>query len=341
MNALKISLTVIVFALLLSGCAKKLPVAPDWVNGKPGAYPQVKYIHGVGMATAREDAAAKARAEIAKQFRVKVDTLLTTLSQYTGMEGSTESNWLLKNSVSQLTKTYVDETIEGMEIVGYYEDPQKSETIYALAVLARSPARKRLEMRVLDLDREIANHVKRSEEGQGVVSQLRPLVAALEFMKEREIKNNQLSVINPTGQGLSAEITSSDLNDKLNRALEKITISVSISGDGAEAVHDAVVASLNNGRLSVAEGDKADIVIEGKVKGMETNQNSGTGFVFAKFNSRLTLKDGSNGKVFGSVEHSYRDGANNLNDAREKTLSRLSQKIVAEFNRLMYKHLTL
>jgi|GEM_PF-4341560 len=331
---------ILALALLLCSCAKKIPGPPAWVNGNPEEYPRVKYIHAVGVAATHEEAAQTARAEIAKQFNVKIETLLTTLAQYTGMEGTAGSSWILNNSVSELTRTYVDEAVQGIEVVQTWNDTQKGR-IYALAVLERGPARNRIEQRVIDLDSEISKLVERSESADSNLARLRPLVTALALMKEREIKNNQLSVINPTGQGLDGNISSAVLNEKLNAALERINISVAIKGDSAQTVKDAVIASLNNGRLSVGGEAAADIIIEGNLKGIETNEGNRTGFVFAKFTAKITLKDGTNGKVFGSVEHTYRDGGMTWNDARDKTLSHLAEMIVRDFNQKMYSHLSI
>ncbi len=333
-------LIILALILLLCSCAKKIPGPPAWINGNPDEYPRVKYMHAVGVAATHEEATQTARAEIAKQFNVKIETLLTTLAQYTGMEGASGSSWILNNSVSELTRTYVDETVQGIEIARTWNDTQKGR-VYALAVLERSPARRRIEQRVMDLDSEIAKLVERSDGGDSNLARLRPLVTALALMKEREIKNNQLSVINPTGQGLDGEISSAALNEKLNAALEKVNIKVDIGGDSAQVVNSAVVASLNNGRLSVGGDGAADIIIEGRVKGVETNEGNKTGFVFAKFTALITLKDGNSGKVFGSVEHTYRDGGMNWNDARDKTLSRLAEMIVRDFNLKMYGHLSI
>ncbi len=332
------------FALILIGfiAACSHIDRPAWIEGQvPPSYPDSRFMVGMGQGGDLATAQDRARAEIAKQFSIKVEQLQKTLEDFTGMEGNTQQSWILKTSVSELTRTYVNQTLEGVAIRESFIDPESGQA-YALATLERAPAVMRLERRVIALDFEIKSRVEQSGKGRSVVQKARPLVQALELMKEREIKNTQLTVVNAVGSGVSSLISPATLNEKLNRTLSELKVAITVEGDNAGRIREAVVKSLNNGRLTIQpEVEGADLIVRGQVKQMKTNPENRTGFVFAKTRATLELIDNLDGTTFGLVEHTYRDGAKNWTDAQEKVLMRLADLIVTDFNQKFYGYLSL
>lgn len=330
------------FLLLLFSC-KSAPVIPDWVaNGKaPEQFKPLLYL--VGIAEGAGVAAAKdnARAEIAKQFSVKIDQMLQVMEQYTGMESDKGDSWIAQTDIREMTRTYVQETIEGITIAETWFDEQKNRG-WAMAVLRRSPALMRLQEQVMELDEEIKRRVEFSSNAGDILQKIRPLVQALELMKERSIKNQQLTVVNYAGVGLDADITAAQLNEALNRTLSGIKLTVTVDGDVENRIRNAIVQSLNNGRISVQpDSENCDILIEGKLNISRTNESGKTPYVFARITTDLSLVSKLDGRIFGQVEHTMRDGALDWKDAKEKTLSKLAKQIVIKFNAKLYEYLSL
>jgi len=334
---------VLFVALGLAACAHG-EKRPDWTRGQfEKDYPNFRCMVGAGEAGDMQTAKDRARTEIAKQFSVKVEQLVQTLQDYTGMEGRRGENWILKTTMSELTRTYTDETIAGIEIRESWVDPE-SGVCHALAVLERPKAAMRLEQRVIELDFEIKKLLKWSRESGDKFSKVRPLVKALEMVKEREIKNSQLAVVGPSGEGIGPEVSAAELNDELNRVLAALVVAVQVEGDAALAgrVREAIVRSLGSGRISVQpDASGAELLFRGEVEGKETNEANDTGFVFAKIRASVELVNQVDGKTFGVIEHELRDGAKTWDDALNKTLDRLVEKIVAEFNVKLYDFLSL
>lgn len=332
----------VIFILAVCSCGDKKNIRPDWVDGKsPKKYPARRFMIGIGEGEDLAKAQDKARAEIAKQFSVRVEQLVQSMQDYTGMEGDKGSSWIQKTKISELTRTYTDETIQGIEIRETWRSPGGG-NVRALAVIERLPASARLESRIMELDGEIQARVKQSRATGKKLSKIRPLVQSLELMKERAVRNNHLMVLSPVGTGTDAELSPAELDAELVRTLSELRIGVSVSGEGNEEVRRALVKSLTNGRLSVVpEGGETDILIRGGVKAIETNVGNTTEFIFAEYEAAIEMVDQADGKVFGLVEHSFRDGAKNLDDAKRKTLKRFTRKIVEDMNGKLYHYLSL
>ena len=331
-----------IILLCLSACSTpKTIVRPDWVkNGVSATYPTGRCLVGIGSNAKSEVASDQARAEIAKQFSVKVEGTLKSLRSFTGSNKGQGQSWRLETSVDDSVSSSTNETLQGVTIAETYLDPEKK-IQFALATLMRGPAALRLEEQVGDLNARILTQVNASKEAPDALRTIRPLLKATELMKEREIKNSHLMVVSITGQGTDAPITFADLDAQLTKALAALRLRVSVTGDGSESVQAALVRSITAGGLPVVSGTEAvDLLVKGVVTAVETEKGNKTGFVFAKFNAQVQLINAADGQVFGQVEIAYRDGAKTLADAKRKTLNRLSEKIVAVFNPKLHAFLT-
>ena len=112
---------------LLCGCA--LAQVPKWAeNNNHKKYPVSEYLLGVGIADNKTDAVERARADVAKQIQVKIESELETMEQ----EISSGDRSTIHAEVTFKTKSVVSETITGIEIV---ESVNVKGKYYALAVL--------------------------------------------------------------------------------------------------------------------------------------------------------------------------------------------------------------
>ena len=114
--------------LLLTGTVL-FAQGPDWAKtGVHKKYPSSKYLLGVGISGDKTTAAELARADVAKQIQVKIESELESVEQEL-TEGNKST---LRSEISSRTKSVVSETVAGIEI----KETKKSKgNYYVLAVL--------------------------------------------------------------------------------------------------------------------------------------------------------------------------------------------------------------
>lgn len=342
MTNLKRSLLLFFVLMAIIACSSK-PSIPDWVNsGKnPEKFKPLLYMTGIGQGPDLASAKDNARAEIAKQFSIKIEQEFKVFESYEGVQSESGSSWIMKTDVNDLTRTFVSETVSGIEVPEVFDDKDNNR-FYAFAVLRRSPAMMRLTDKITEIDDKISANVKLSEEASDVLQKIRPLVKSYELMKERIIANRQLSIVNYAGVGIEPDVTPAKLDSMLSKALHNLSVSVEITGDASGKIRNAIVESLNNGKISVnPEGKDAQILVKGEAFGNETNKNNKTGYTFVKISANIALVNTQDGRTFGQIEHTMRDGALDLDDAISKTMTKLTKEIVKKFNSTLYSYLSM
>ncbi len=125
---------------------------PEWVKrGERAEVSDAQFMQGFGVAGSTEDverdwmrAKDGARAEIARQIRVQVDAVVEdTLSERDGEVAS---------ATTMVTRSSVDMVLEGIQIAEQWYDAKKK-VYYALAVLDRMEAGRRLTKQMEEADR--------------------------------------------------------------------------------------------------------------------------------------------------------------------------------------------
>ncbi len=139
---------------LLSACAGGRQGPPEWLRGEPAAYPGERYLIGRGQGPGLELAQDRARAELAKAFRVRIQADSRDLTRYRSEQGGGELQRHLERSVAREVRTFTDQVVEGVEIVDVWHD-RRRDLFYALAVLERKPAAQRLRRALQQLDRRV------------------------------------------------------------------------------------------------------------------------------------------------------------------------------------------
>lgn len=118
-------------SLILIACLGSFAIAqvPDWYKtNQHKKYPASRYLLGVAVASDKTEAIELARADVAKQIQVRIESELETVeSEF--REGDKN---ILKAETTSRTKSAVLETIAGIEIAEIKEVKGKT---YALAVL--------------------------------------------------------------------------------------------------------------------------------------------------------------------------------------------------------------
>ena len=128
---------------LLALCASLSAQIPKWAEtGTHKDFPQSRYLLGVGISENKTTAAELARADVAKQIQVKIESELETIEK----ELSVDNKHELSSEIISQTKSVVSETVAGIEIK---KTKKTHGTYYVLAVLNK---RNYLSGLVLDMD---------------------------------------------------------------------------------------------------------------------------------------------------------------------------------------------
>ncbi len=330
----KLRITLLLFTMLVCFSCAHAPERPEWISGKiPAKYPDARFLSATGQAGDAQTAKDRARLEIAKQIRVTVSQDYSVNRQ--------ESSWLDHTNIQDITRTSVNETLQGVEIRELFEDTNTGQ-VHALAVLERKAAAVRLQKEVVELDGELKTRMRIAGQANDALKKLGPLLQARDLMQQRNVKNDQLAVINISGRGVDADTNLTEIDAELDRTLAAIKVVVQVNGADSARITQAIVRSLNNGHLNVQQNESgASLAIRGEIREIATDKANQTEFVFAKMRATIHLVNMQDGATFATIEHELRDGAKSYADARRKVLDRLSEAIVSDFNTRLYQYLSL
>ena len=339
-NTLLFFIIFLSFFLSLNSYAKR---APDWVMGISKKYPSPQYFIGVGGISIeksgkkqrRDWAADMARAEVAKTLRVEVQVEVSAKRVVKG--GSKRKS---VESISRKTDIIIaraSEVLEGVEIKEYYKD-KKSKMIYALAVLDRIQAVKRLNKKVVrhkgDALVEMEAGAKLQDEGRYLLA-IRHYEDALISAKEATSLKELVDVLRPTGPRTIGLATGQETEiKKILYALKRmILFKVNVEGP-ARSVRTYVLQGLSKSGYVVTSNNRVkkvyvlngvtDITYRG-----EMNMGSKLNVRIFQADLDITVQDSKTGDVVGVMTWSVSANEKSKNMAKKSAVRALG-KVVRE-----------
>ncbi|MFH1214798.1 MAG: LPP20 family lipoprotein [Candidatus Neomarinimicrobiota bacterium] len=137
-----IKMMLILMGLILSSAGAQVP---DWFKtNQHKKYPAARYFLGVAVATDKTEAIELARADVAKQIQVRIESELETVES----EFKDNDKNFIKSETTSRTKSAVSETISGIEVAEVKEVKGK---VYVLAVLNKEKYLSGLEVQMEDI----------------------------------------------------------------------------------------------------------------------------------------------------------------------------------------------
>ncbi|MGC9363011.1 MAG: LPP20 family lipoprotein [Fidelibacterota bacterium] len=131
---------------------------PDWAKTNTHKkYPSSKYLLGVGISDDKTRAVELARADVAKQIQVKIESELETVEQ----EFGEDDRHMVTSEITSRTKTAVSETIAGIEIK---EVQKKRGQYYALAVMNKANYLAGLEKSMTDISTAVHQYLQNARD---------------------------------------------------------------------------------------------------------------------------------------------------------------------------------
>lgn len=243
--------------------------APDWIYGSSKKYPEPRYFIGIGSSPIdrggpkqqHEWAGDRARAEIAKIIRSEVRVTSSAERKVSGMDqNKRRKSWEGRSGYSEAISVTANEILEGVEIKEYHSD-KKSKTLYALAVLDRHKAAKKLEQEIKSIKASIATKMEEGNSLQTTGSFLPALGRyndALLLTGKASEMNGVLSVLKPAGASPFLDTASyeADLTRLIAQMRSLIRFDVTVEGP-ALGVKGYIVNGLSKSGITGAASESA------------------------------------------------------------------------------------
>lgn len=213
-------------ALLLAGCAtggRDRDERPDWIDGADARYPASTYLTGIGSADDQATARDRARADLAKIFRVTVAETSSDVQEYSAQDGAGGSSSDYSAEVQRNLSLHTDQVLEGVTVPESWQDPA-SKRYYALAVLNRAHASSRLRQDVSALDAAAEVLMNRARVADDAFTRAKLALDVVENQRQRNALDDMLRAVSPTGSGMPPRWPLAQLEADLATALSRIRL---------------------------------------------------------------------------------------------------------------------
>lgn len=194
---------------------------PEWaISGASYKYPSSQYFLGIGIAEDRSQAVERARSDLIKQIKVKIESELTTEQIEHSRDDMTESS----ETVISRTKSSVDATVAGVEIAEVEKDGRQ---FYVLAILNKSKyfaaIRSQID-RIINKSNGLLDSARKNSKQGMILNALENYRQAAEIVTEYEPKNNLLVSLSGTSYR-DAQISSGEqIGSEMRNIISKINI---------------------------------------------------------------------------------------------------------------------
>jgi hypothetical protein len=203
----------LVLGLLLTACSS---TQPDWLDKPAQQYPPERYLSSVGEADDRSTADGRALANLAKIFEVAVSDRSLDFSKALVSNDQSETTASNTQQAERYVTTEARQVLEGARVVENWRSEEGKN--YALAVLEKAPAERRLRDGLRNADRQIEDRVNyASQSAPNAVAALAALEQARKIEIGRSNLNRNLSVV--SGNGIKAPYDQASLEKLLRNAL--------------------------------------------------------------------------------------------------------------------------
>lgn len=283
--------------LINAGCASKGPIQPDWVNGNSSKYPPANYLRGKGQARYQAVARDRARADLAKIFKVNIQEKSEDRSQSSRQTQNGKTRLKLSSSVSRNISTHTDQIISGIEIAGTWQD-KVGKQFHVLAVLDRMKAGNILRDNINRLDDVTANAIRRARQNNNLLQKIALAHTALQAQLERRVYNDQLKIVDYSGRGLSSPYTLATLAGDRAALLHRMSIRTSVSADPLGGLDEILKGAVSAAGFSHARNAKQGYILNAKLTLHETRD--GQGWYWQRGTLEISLSQAANQQVQGT-----------------------------------------
>ncbi len=327
MNRFKLMILTICF--LIVACVTN-GGQPDWINGVSRQYPQSQYLIATGSAAAEEDAKRRASANLVKIFEVKVEE---TSRDESSAWRQTDDQKAIQGG-SQLTVRYIDtytsKLLEGASIVETWFNEEQSLN-YALAVISRSQLSTKLRTDINHADRNINKRLSNVNALQEPILKSQVLYRAGQALRAREMLQKDLQIVDRTGVGVPASITSKELEVRIDAALSKAKVKEVVLQDSLGDLDRLLQTAVAAAGMQYS-ADQAVYALQGKLNVQDVGWQDS--WYWYRGSLQLTLSDIATEKVRASMQWPLKSSGQSQQQSRirleEEILNLLNHKFKTE-----------
>lgn len=315
---------------------------PDWVEkGQAKAYPPIRYMIGIGSGAGLDAAKESARADLAKQFSVKIEATLETEQTALSVRSDKGTSREDSERTRELVKSKTSEVLNGLAISATYTD-DKTGLVFALATLERGPAGERTTSKIEELDTQIAAQLERAKApGTDKLSRLRALALSRQLLVERSVQNGQLLVLDLAGQGLPPKVDSTKLGAEIREALGGLRVWIASQEPLPEELANAIKETIGKTGMTLAKNEaEAELLLKATLTLAITDRKAETGFVFAEGSLLCELESRLPDSGAYASKQAAKDGGKTEEEARRKAVKRLREKLTSDLTKNLNDYLT-
>lgn len=305
---------------------------PEWINNPAASYSDDKYLTGVGEGDTQKSADERAYAAIARIFRVEVSSKSVELEKYLQVESKGKTEAQRQIAIEEAIKVSSDKILENVKIVQTWQD-KTTARYYALAAINRSQAAAALKERISILDAEARDFLRKANDATDKFEKIRNLRRAIKTLAQREAFNADFRIVNSAGTGIGSPINLGNITQELEEFISKnFNVYTAVSGDKGSAIRKAVIEGLNREGFSVLKENKeataVDMLIIGEAAIWKADIPDPK-WRYVRWCADFQLIDAKNGKTFGNISRSGKEGHLTLSEAENKAMMAMQKEIVS------------
>ena len=238
--------------LLLTACAigggTRGDARPDWLDGSSEQYPSRSFVIGIGSADDLATARDRARADLAKTFRVSIDATSRDTQQYSSQDNGVGASSEYSAEIQRDLSVRTQQVLEGVTVPESWQD-MDSRRYHALAVLNRAQAAARLRQDISGMDAAAATLLNRARATDDNFSRAQLALEVVENQRRRAVMQDMLRAVDPTGNGVAPRWPLAQLEADLQTALSRITL----QPEGSSPWRDILAGQLADSGFTISE----------------------------------------------------------------------------------------
>ncbi len=315
---------------IISGCASKGSVQPDWINGNSSKYPPAKYLSGKGQDKYQAVARDRARADLAKVFEVRIQEQSEDSTRSNRQTANGKTNLKLEASASRNISTRTDQIISGIEIAETWQD-RASKQFHVLAVLDRMKVGQILRDNINQLDDVTSQAIRRARQSDNLLRKIGLAHTALQAQLEREIYNKQLKIVDYSGRGLSSPFNLATLASDRDALLKRLTIRTRVSADPIGGLNDILKAAVSAAGFTPVSDGKAGYILDAKL--VLNESKDAQGWYWQRGTLEINLIQANSQQAQGSKRWNIKESSQNHAISKKRVRDRIDKILKNELGK--------
>jgi hypothetical protein len=313
---------------------------PDWIDKESELYPSSMYLSGVGYASDRQSAEDNARSEIAKIFYSNIHSRTSSFQKYMQTTSENKENVTERFDIEEITKVSTRKVLSGVRIAQVFQQTKPDNIFYALAVLDRNQSATILKYKLQELDIEIRRLINNAEKEDDKLSKIKILKEAIQQYILREAFDAEFRIVNKSGKGVPSTSSFNEIKNRLTTILLRdFLIFLSVKGDRAAEIHEALIEGLNRQGFSISEDfNRASVVARGNVE-IRPIEFGTQEWKYVRWRVYFDLIDKKGGSIFGSVSKTGREGHVSLSQAEDRAVLKVKKILTSDIADDMTKYI--